>query len=168
MKTNYLKVLSMLVLVILFAACQNAGQKEEKIVSMEEFNQVMEEYHSIMAASFHPAMGGDLEPSKERHERLLEEAEKFAAFGIPQEMEVEKIQGLLDELVVKSEEFSKAITDALPDEKIEELLYALHDVFHKINEECSDDEEVEEGADVDSTKVEATEEETEVEEEIQE
>lgn len=113
---------------------QESASAAAEPATLEAWDAMKEEYHHMMAFTFHPAEDGDLAPIKKDHAAMAEKAKEFAAMGIP---EAHAGKGL-DELVKKLQADSQALSDLINkgagDEEIKTALFALHDVYHSIEE----------------------------------
>lgn len=127
--------------VLILSGCQQQGSTGQENTSasaepasLEAWDAVKEEYHHLMAFTFHPAEEGDLNPIKKDHAAMAEKAKEFAMLGIPKEQEGKGLDELVKKLQADSEGLSNLISKGATDEEIKTALFALHDVYHRIEE----------------------------------
>ena len=96
----------------------------------------MEEYHFVMAETFHPMEEGDLEPIKSRVNELSQAAKAWANSEIPAQYNTEAIRTQLNKLAVGSARMEE-IVQIGTDEEITAALTALHDTFHEMMDLCA-------------------------------
>lgn len=130
-----LKNLAFLVLIFLFAAC--VSKKEESHSDTEDDNnwEEMDEYHMIMAETFHPYKdSANLEPVKSRAGELSAAAEKWANADLPEKVDNDEMKNKLEQL--KNESAALVQVVASEDETvIGDQLTRVHDIFHTIQED---------------------------------
>lgn len=118
-------------LVVSFALFTTA-QAQQKAAWKE-----MDEFHTVMAATFHPAEEGDLGPIRARSNELREKAVAWQSAPVPAGYDAAKTTAALKKLVTGAKALEKMIvTGAATDDKIVTRLTALHDTFHEIMEKC--------------------------------
>ena len=95
----------------------------------------MDEFHMIMAETFHPYKdSANLEPVKSRAKELASAAEKWASATLPEKVNNDEMKGKLEEL--KNETNSLAQTVGTSEDKtIGDQLTKVHDLFHAIQED---------------------------------
>ena len=127
-----LSVYSVLVFVTLLAvAC--GSKKQEEAVNNDEWP-AMDEFHSIMADSFHPYKDSAyLEPAKANAAEMAKVAEKWAAAPLPEKVDNDQTKTDLKQLKDDANAFVQ-IAQSGDSVKIGESLTALHDQFHKLQE----------------------------------
>lgn len=126
------KVIASLLLGFLFCT---AAQAQSNATWKE-----MEDFHTIMAATFHPAEEGDLQPVKTRSKELVEKAVAWSRSSVPQGYDAAKTTATLKQLVKGAKEVDKLVKAGASDSKLVTKLTALHDVFHEIMEKCRKDD----------------------------
>jgi putative intracellular protease/amidase len=96
----------------------------------------LDEYHTIMSKTFHPAEEGNLEPLKMNAKLLAEKAKLLKQSVIPESLN----KPGLKELVVKLEKESAALANMVSSGKTiakqKDALVALHKRFHEIMGKC--------------------------------
>jgi hypothetical protein len=123
---------SLLVLMMALAvAC--GGKKHEEVANNDEWPE-MDEFHMIMAESFHPYKDSSyLEPAKANASELAKVAGKWAGAALPEKVDNDEIKAHLTKLKSDADSFVQ-ITQSGDSVKIGEALTALHDQFHKLQE----------------------------------
>ncbi len=102
--------------------------------------QSKEEFHTLMALTFHPAEEGDFEPVKKNHLDLVQKAKDWSALEIPVALAEKEMDVKLQNLIKGAESVSELVTANAETEKIKTSLFALHDVFHGIEGACKNEE----------------------------
>ena len=120
-----------LVAVAVVIAC--SGKKESEVANNEEWPE-MDEFHMIMAESFHPFKdSANLEPAKANAEEMARVAEKWANAPLPEKVNNDDVKNQLAQLKTGAAEFTQIIQSG-DTTKIKESLTGLHDLFHKLQE----------------------------------
>ena len=96
----------------------------------------MEEFHNVMAQTFHPAEEGKLEPIKTRSQEMLDKAIAWESSIAPAGYNQQAVKNTLKDLVKGVKEINKLIKEKAKDDVIKEKLSGLHDIFHEIMEKC--------------------------------
>ena len=123
MKMNKLAIL-LLLLLLTFPV--NADNEEMWL-------QLKDDFHMLIAETFHPAEEGDLAPLKEKSKELYTSAKKWHLAKVPPKFTDDRLNELLKEM----HEESKNIHDnlqSLNDEELMKKIYHLHDLFHEAAE----------------------------------
>jgi hypothetical protein len=135
MNTKQLKHFASFALILLMFAC--ASKKEEAHSEAEDEGswKEMDEYHMIMAETFHPYKdSANLEPVKSRAAELSAAAEKWAKATLPEKVNNEEMKNKLEQLRSESSALVQVVNSA--DEKvIADQLTTVHDLFHAIQED---------------------------------
>ncbi|MEO8405079.1 MAG: hypothetical protein ABI480_10800 [Chitinophagaceae bacterium] len=97
----------------------------------------MDDFHGIMAATFHPSEEGNLLPIKTRSEELVTKAKEWQKSTAPAGYDKAAIKATLKKLVNGAYELDKLVKSNATDKVLTEKLSALHDVFHEIMEKCN-------------------------------
>lgn len=101
----------------------------------------MDEFHSVMSATFHPSQEGKLDPIKARVGEMLSKAITWKKSKAPEGISKKTVKSELGKLVKQSGELNQLIKNKASDEVIKEKLSSLHDVFHTIKEKLGDKDE---------------------------
>jgi hypothetical protein len=102
----------------------------------EEKWKEMNDFHAIMAKTFHPAEEGNLQPVKENAEALLASARTWQKSTAPEGYKKDEATEILSRLVRKCDELSAAVKSKASDEDLTRLITEAHDIFHEIAEKC--------------------------------
>jgi hypothetical protein len=96
----------------------------------------LDDYHSVMAQTFHPSEEGNLQPIKERSGELADKAKALQKSAIPAAYQKPGVEETLDKLAKESKALDKMVRKKKPDADITKALAALHDRFHEVMEKC--------------------------------
>lgn len=135
MTTRNLKHVALFALILFFSAC--ASKKEESQSSAEDQNnwKEMDEYHMIMAETFHPFKdSANLEPVKSQAGELSAAADKWANAPLPEKVNNEEMKTKLEQLKNESSALVQMVASD-DEESIGVQLTKVHDLFHTIQEE---------------------------------
>lgn len=102
-----------------------------------EWEATLEKYHDAMSASFHSAEEDNLAPLKEKYTDLASISKEWVKMPIPEKFQTEKITNALKELEKESAAIASVVENGT-DKEMKDAIYALHDVFHKVQELCTD------------------------------
>jgi len=96
----------------------------------------LNEFHSVMAQTFHPSEEGNLKPIRERSGEFLEKAKALQKGKIPASFNTPEIKKAIDELVKGSAALNQMVIKKADDKTITKKLGELHDIFHTIQGLC--------------------------------
>lgn len=96
----------------------------------------LDAYHSVMAATFHPAEEGNLKPLMERSAELAEKAKTLKASAIPEKYQKEGVKTSIKLLAKESKAIDKFVKTKPADAELTKAITSLHDRFHQVMEEC--------------------------------
>lgn len=100
----------------------------------------LDEYHKVMASTFHPSEDGNLAPIKSRSGELKTQAELVAKSDIPADFDSPAIRKAVKQLNKDSKALDKLVkSNKATDPQITKSLAALHDVFHDVVGLCKDE-----------------------------
>jgi hypothetical protein len=91
-----------------------------------------DEFHKVMAQTFHPVEDGNYNPIRERSNEMYQKAVAWQKSTIPAGYNKKKISKVLKKLVKESKELDKKIKAGTTDAEIKADLTELHDIFHEI------------------------------------
>ena len=97
----------------------------------------LDAYHTVMAATFHPAEEGNLKPLMERAGELAEKAKTLKASAIPEKYQKEGVKTSIKLLAKESKAMVKYVKTKPSDADLTKSITALHDRFHQVMEECT-------------------------------
>ena len=120
---------------LVITACTSKKDDGNAGAASEEEWKPMDEFHMVMAESFHPFRdSADLGPAKANAEAMVAAAEKWLDAPIPEKVNNDETKTKLKQL--KDEAVAFATISKTDDENaIGEALTKLHDLFHSIQEE---------------------------------
>lgn len=123
--------------IVLAALIACTGQKQEKEaeqVSDAEEWPMMDEFHMIMAESFHPFKdSANLAPAIANAEDMAQLADKWSTTELPEKVNNESVKTLINDLKSASTAFVETSKSG-DTTRISEELTALHDIFHHIQD----------------------------------
>lgn len=96
----------------------------------------LDDYHTVMAQTFHPSEEGNLQPIKERSGELAAKAKALKKSSIPAAYQKPGVKESLTLLAKESKALDKMVRKKKPDADITKSLTALHDRFHEVMEKC--------------------------------
>lgn len=96
----------------------------------------LDDYHTVMAQTFHPSEEGNLQPIKERSGELADKAKALKKSAIPAAYQKPGVKETLNLLAKESKALDKMVRKKKPDADITKSLAALHDRFHEVMEKC--------------------------------
>jgi hypothetical protein len=121
------KLTCLLLTAFLFVAAVNAQSKKWK---------EMDEFHTIMSETFHPAEEGKLEPIKSRSPEMVDKAMAWVRSTAPEGYDKKAVNVSLKELLRGAKELNGLVKANATDKAITDKLSSLHDTFHTIMEKC--------------------------------
>jgi hypothetical protein len=105
----------------------------------------MEDFHTVMSQTFHPAEEGHLDPIKNRSQEMVDKAVAWQKSTAPEGYDKKKVEASLKKLVKGVKELNTLIKAKTADKTVKEKLSGLHTIFHEIMEKCgSEDHHAEE------------------------
>lgn len=129
-----MKNLVLLFLTLSLLGC--AAKKEDNTTEAEDQKvwQEMDDYHMIMAETFHPYKdSANLEPAKSRANELASAADKWANSDLPEKVNNDEMKDKLAKLKEASASLVEKV-NAGNDTEIGDQLNKVHDLFHEIQE----------------------------------
>ncbi|HSU28289.1 MAG TPA: hypothetical protein VLJ68_07905 [Chitinophagaceae bacterium] len=96
----------------------------------------MEDFHTVMSETFHPAEEGKLGPIRARSAEMVTKASAWKSSDAPNGFNKVVVKKQLKKLVKGSKEIDRLVVAKAADKVITEKLSALHDIFHDIMEKC--------------------------------
>jgi hypothetical protein len=146
--TKFLFLFFLSFLAFNFTACTNeeapADEATEETtddsfseVQRKSWEAALDQYHTAMSESFHSAEEDNLEPLKQRYPQLAAVSKSWVKLPIPPEHNNEKVRKALQELEKESAAIAQVVENGT-EKEMKDAIYALHDVFHKVQELCMD------------------------------
>lgn len=127
------KLVAVLVVGLLLVANASIGQTRAKWKEMEDF-------HSVMGGTFHPAEEGKLEPIRTRSKEMVDKAVAWERSTAPEGYDKKAVSATLKKLVTGTKELDRMVKTKAADQALVTKLSSLHDVFHEIMEKCQKEE----------------------------
>ncbi|MFM9944658.1 MAG: hypothetical protein ACKVQB_05440 [Bacteroidia bacterium] len=114
-----------LIVIALFAANLSFAQAPVEWKEKDDF-------HKVMAQTFHPMEEGNYNPIKERSQEMYDKAVAWQKSAVPTGVNKKKAKKILKKLVAETAELNKEIKEGATDATIKEELTELHDLFHDL------------------------------------
>jgi hypothetical protein len=93
----------------------------------------LDDFHTVMDATFHPAEDGNVEPIKKQIKEMVKIAKALKKSKVPELFASEELTATVADLEKGSLALQKTLKNKkTTDEQIVTELTALHDVFHKV------------------------------------
>ncbi len=108
-----------------------------KIAQAQEVWTEMDELHSVVSQTFHPAEKGDLMPIMTRSAELAKSAKALMKSNIAATAS-ERLKDAMKRLVKQTADLNKMVRKNKPEAEIKSALYEVHDTFHEIKGLCDD------------------------------
>lgn len=126
--------------VSLFILSCGGGEKTQESAAAETVSaesdewREMEDFHLLMAESFHPYKdSANLAPAKTNAAELANSAEKWLQAPLPEKVNNDEVKKNLEQLNTDTRAFAASVSTA-SDEQIAKSLNDLHDLFHSLEE----------------------------------
>ena len=91
-----------------------------------------DDFHKVMATTFHPMEEGNFNPIKEKSQEMYEKAVAWQKSAIPAGVDKKKSKKVLKKLVKKTKALNEKIKAGATDSVIQSDLTELHDLFHEL------------------------------------
>ena len=138
-----MKIYFKVFLIVLMAGSFSCGQKtadtteyvvEEEVIDESDEWPELDEFHMIMAESFHPYKDSmNIDPAKANAAEMANVADRWAGASLPSKVNNDEVKVMLAELKFEANAFAILVGSG-SDEEIGTSLKKLHDTFHKIQE----------------------------------
>lgn len=96
----------------------------------------MEEFHTVMSSSFHPADEGNLKPLRENAADLLTKAKAWQKSVVPPGFNAVMTKDVLNRLTKQCTIVKDAVKNKKADADLVKLITEAHEIFHEIKEKC--------------------------------
>jgi hypothetical protein len=101
----------------------------------------LDDFHEVMADTYHSSEAGDLAPLRARSAEMAEKARLLAQSGVPADFDTPEIAAAAKQLKKDSKKLHKQKAKGkAADAELVAGLASLHDVFHRIVGLCRDEE----------------------------
>lgn len=124
-----------LLAVTVIASCTSGKQNVRDSASsdIQEWS-LMDEFHMVIAESFHPYMdSGNLEPARKHAQEMQLLAEKWSKASLPERVNNNDVRNKLNELAAEAKVFNRLIQSGNETEMGEKLDH-LHHIFHELQD----------------------------------
>jgi hypothetical protein len=98
------------------------------------------EFHKVMAQTYHPTEEGNFEPIRSRIGEMHEKAVAWMNSTPPKDFDKPEIKSTMKELLGQIVEVQAMIEKKATNEQLKPKMEALHETFHKIVGMCSKDD----------------------------
>jgi hypothetical protein len=98
------------------------------------------EFHKVMAQTYHPTEEGNFEPIRSRIGEMHEKAVAWMNSTPPKDFDKPEIKNTMKELLGQIVEIQGMIEKKATNEQLKPKMEALHDTFHKIVGLCAKDD----------------------------
>lgn len=107
--------------------------EEEVIVDADEWPE-LDEFHMIMAESFHPYKDSmNIDPAKLNAAEMAQVAARWADASLPAKVNTDEVKSIIAALKLETEAFATLVSTGTAEE-IGAALTHVHDTFHKVQE----------------------------------
>lgn len=96
----------------------------------------MEEFHSVMSKTFHPAEEGNLKPTKDNVADLVAKAKTWESSAVPSGYDSKVAKPILKKLVESCNAVQAGVKAKKTDKELVALMTTAHDTFHEFAEKC--------------------------------
>jgi hypothetical protein len=96
----------------------------------------MEDFHSVMSATFHPAEENKLQPVKDSATELLTKAKAWQKAAVPAGYKAGVTKPILKKLVQQCAVIRQSVKAKKTDAVLKQQITTAHDIFHEIMEKC--------------------------------
>jgi hypothetical protein len=134
MNSTHIRNALFFALALLVFGCATKKDGSDSEAGDQKLWKEMDEYHMIMAETFHPYKdSANLEPAKSRAGELAAAAEKWASSPLPEKVDNDEMRNNLAQLVRESSALVQ-IANSEDESAIGNQLTKVHDLFHAIQE----------------------------------
>ena len=97
----------------------------------------LEDYHAVMAKTFHPAEEGNYKPILENAGELAKLSTILKKSEIPANYQKPGVKESIKALEKESKGLAKLVVKKATEEDLKKAIFALHDRFHEVMEKCN-------------------------------
>lgn len=138
MHLRTIKTLLVVAVAVVFAACgakkDDANDEAHAEGEAKEWKE-MDEFHMVMAETFHPYKdSSNLEPAKAKAAELAESANQWSSASLPKRVDNDEMKTKLENLKTETASFVQTASGS-DDKAIGDQLTKIHDLFHEIQED---------------------------------
>jgi hypothetical protein len=96
----------------------------------------LQDFHTVMAATFHPTEEGNMAPLKEKSGDLLAKAKTWQASPVPAGFKKDETTAVLTKLVAQCDLINRSVAAKADDAELKREITTAHEIFHTIVEKC--------------------------------
>lgn len=96
----------------------------------------LDDYHAVMAKTFHPAEEGNLKPLYANAEELATKASILKKSVVPAKYQKPGVKESVEALEKESVALAKMVKKKKSEDELKKAIFALHDRFHEVMEKC--------------------------------
>ena len=96
----------------------------------------LDDYHAVMAKTFHPAEEGNLKPLYANAEELATKARILKKSVVPAKYQKPGVKESVEALEKESVALAKMVKKKKSEDELKKAIFALHDRFHEVMEKC--------------------------------
>jgi hypothetical protein len=136
MNLKHWRNIAFLMVAALAFACASKKEDDHEHGSTSDSKEwkEMDEFHMVMAETFHPYKdSANLEPTKSRASELVAAADQWASANLPEKVNNEKTKEKLELLKKETSVLAQTVNTG-DDKAIGDQLTKVHNVFHEIQE----------------------------------
>ncbi|AYQ33177.1 DJ-1/PfpI family protein [Runella sp. SP2] len=111
---------------------EESAQEKKKQESWPE----LDDYHAVMAKTFHPAEEGNLKPLYANAEELATKASILKKSVVPTKYQKPGVKESVEALEKESVALAKMVKKKKSEDELKKAIFALHDRFHEVMEKC--------------------------------
>lgn len=134
MKKDLFRYFSLVVFALLLACSAKQEQAETEVVDEDEAWPLMDEFHMVMAESFHPFKdSANIAPAIANAAEMAAVAEKWSNAELPSKVNNDEVKADLQTLKTETAAFAELVQGG-DEAAIGASLKELHDLFHKLQD----------------------------------
>lgn len=120
----------------LIDAEKNKKEKATQEKKKQDTWQELDDYHHIMAMTFHPAEAGDFKPIYQNANELASKAKLLSASTPPAKYQKPGVRESVALLEKESAALAQMVKKKKSEQELKKAIFALHDRFHEVMEKC--------------------------------
>ena len=97
----------------------------------------LEDYHAVLAKTFHPAEEGNYKPILENAGELAKLSTTLKKSKIPANYQKPGVKESIKTLEKESKGLAKLVVKKASEQDLKNAIFALHDRFHEVMEKCN-------------------------------
>jgi len=114
---------------VIFSFAQQASWKE------------MQDFHSVMSVTYHPAEENNLKPVKDSAAVLVQKAKQWQSAKVPTGYNATLTKPVLTQLVADCTQLEAYVKAGKSDVELKKQITKAHETFHEIMEKCRTEKE---------------------------